>query len=64
MPNPHIQKTEKRIAELEKEIATMNKRMGETDFYTSKDSAQYITKYEKLKKELDVEMEKWEILLN
>lgn len=64
VPNPHIQKTEKRIAELEKEIATMNKRMGETDFYTSKDSAQYITKYEKLKKELDVEMEKWEILLN
>jgi len=64
VPNPHIQKTEKRIAELEKEIAIMNKRMGETDFYTSKDSAQYITKYEKLKKELDVEMEKWEILLN
>lgn len=64
VPNPHIQKTEKRIAELEKEIAIMNKRMGETDFYTSKDSAQYISKYEKLKKELDVEMEKWEILLN
>ncbi len=52
--------SEKRISDLEKEMATMSKRMGETDFYTSKDSAAFISKYEKLKKELETEMEKWE----
>ncbi len=55
-----IKISERRIADLEKEIDTMSKRMGESDFYTSKDSAQYISKYDKLKKELEVEMEKWE----
>ncbi len=55
-----IKVSERRIADLEKEIATMNKRMGESDFYMSKDSAQYIAKYDKLKKELETEMERWE----
>ena len=52
--------SEKKISDLEKEIATMNKRMGESGFYMQSDSAQYISKYEKLKKELETEMEKWE----
>ncbi len=55
-----IKISERRIADLEKEIDTMSKRMGESDFYTSKDSAQYLAKYDKLKKELEIEMEKWE----
>ncbi len=56
-----IQNSEKRISELEKQIALVEKDMAKDDFYQSKDSQKTLDKYSSLKKELDSEIEKWEM---
>ncbi len=56
-----IQNSEKRIADLEKQIAQLEKEMAKDNFYHQKDSQKTIDKYNSLKKELDVEVEKWEM---
>lgn len=56
-----IQNSEKRISELEKQIALVEKDMAKDDFYQNKDSQKILDKYSNLKKELDIEIEKWEM---
>lgn len=56
-----IQNSEKRIAELEKQVAEIEKEMGKDDFYTRADNQKVLDKYNALKKELESEMEKWEL---
>ncbi len=56
-----IQNSEKRISDLEKQIAQLEKEMAKDNFYHQKDSQKTIDKYNSLKKELDVEVEKWEM---
>jgi ATP-binding cassette subfamily F protein 3 len=56
-----IQNSEKRIADLEKQIVQLEKEMAKDNFYHQKDSQKTIDKYNGLKKELDVEVEKWEM---
>lgn len=56
-----IQNSEKRIAELEKQTAEIEKEMAKDNFYTCSDSQKVIDKYNSIKKDLEVEMEKWEL---
>jgi ATP-binding cassette, subfamily F, member 3 len=55
-----VQTAEKRISELESKIAEFEKLMGQPDFYNRPDSSSHTAKYENVKKELALEMEKWE----
>jgi ATP-binding cassette, subfamily F, member 3 len=55
-----LQNAEKRIADLEKQTAELEKEMAKPDFYNRADSQKTLDKYNGLKKELAVEMEKWE----
>ena len=55
-----IQNSEKRIAELEKQVADIEKEMARDNFYTRTDSQKILDKYNGIKKDLEVEMEKWE----
>jgi ATP-binding cassette, subfamily F, member 3 len=57
----NIQNHERRISELETQLATIEKEMGKDNFYTRTDSQQVLNKYNTLKTELDTEMEKWEM---
>ena len=55
-----LQNTEKRIADLEKQVAELEKEMAKPDFYNRSDSQKTLDKYNSLKKDVAVEMEKWE----
>ena len=56
-----IQNSEKRISELEKQVADIEKEMAKDNFYTRTDSQKILDKYNGIKKELEAEMEKWEM---
>ena len=56
-----IQNSEKRIADVEKQIADVEKIMSATDFYTSKDSNKTLSKHADLKRQLETEMNNWEL---
>ena len=58
-----LDKTEKRIADLEREITQVNEKMGKDDFYGSSDYEAITKKYQQLQSTLEVEMEKWETLI-
>ena len=58
-----LDKTEKRIADLEREIKQVNEKMGKDDFYGSSDYEAITKKYQQLQSTLEVEMEKWETLI-
>jgi ATP-binding cassette, subfamily F, member 3 len=55
-----LQNAEKRIEDLEKQTKDLEKLMGAADFYNKPDSQKVLDKYNGLKKELTMEMEKWE----
>ena len=58
-----LDKTEKRIADLEREIKEVNIKMGKDDFYGSSDYESVTKKYQQLQGMLEMEMEKWETLI-
>jgi len=58
-----LDKTEKRIADLEREIKQVNEKMGKDDFYGSSDYEAITKKYQQLQSTLEVELEKWETLI-
>jgi ATP-binding cassette subfamily F protein 3 len=55
-----VQRTEKRISELESVIKTIETKMADADFYTSPDSDAVLKKYQQHKSELDSVMSEWE----
>ncbi len=55
-----VQRTEKRIAELENEQKNIEKKMADPNFYTSPDSQKWLKKYDDVKLELGKVMEEWE----
>ena len=55
-----VQKSEKRIEELEKEIKKIEHSMAETDFFSRPDADQITQKYQQHKNELDGVMQEWE----
>jgi ATP-binding cassette subfamily F protein 3 len=58
-----IEKTEKRINELEAKIKSLHDKMMTDDFYNSPDYQKTTTQYANLQKELEVEMTRWEEML-
>lgn len=58
-----IKNIERKIEGLEDEIAKIEKRMGEDNFYQSEDSSTQLEKYQKLKSDLAGLNEKWEALI-
>jgi ATP-binding cassette, subfamily F, member 3 len=56
-----IQNSEKRISDFEKQVAEIEKEMAKDNFYSRSDSQKVLDKYNGIKKELEVEMEKWEM---
>jgi ATP-binding cassette, subfamily F, member 3 len=56
-----IQNSEKRIADLEKQIADVEKTMAADNFYNSKDAQKTLANHTNLKKQLETEMENWEL---
>ncbi len=56
----HVQKAEKRIAELENEQKNMEAKMGVPDFYNKPESAAVLKKYADLKAELERVYAEWE----
>ena len=59
----NIQNAEKRIADLEKQVADLENEMAKNNFYTRSDNQKVLDKYNTVKKDLTVEMEKWEMAL-
>ncbi|MBU6343578.1 MAG: ATP-binding cassette domain-containing protein, partial [Bacteroidetes bacterium] len=59
----NIQKFEKRIAELEKEIKSIETNMEQPDFYSSPTADSILKKYDALKSELDQAFGNWEMAL-
>ena len=55
-----VKTVERRISELEAQMAVIEKDMGKTDFYNRADSSKVLGQHAKLKQELESEMEKWE----
>lgn len=56
-----ISKSEKNISDLEKKAANLEREMNATDFYTANPNPnQVLANYEKVKKDLEKEMENWE----
>ena len=55
-----VKTVERRISELEAQMAVIEKDMGKTDFYNRADSSKVLGQHTKLKQELESEMEKWE----
>ncbi|MCC6460816.1 MAG: ABC-F family ATP-binding cassette domain-containing protein [Saprospiraceae bacterium] len=55
-----VQRTEKRISELEVEIKTMEAKMAETDFYQKPESQNILKKYNERKAELEQVYAEWE----
>lgn len=58
-----IEKTEKRINELEAKIKSLHDKMMTDDFYNSPDYQKTTTQYTNLQKELEIEMTRWEEML-
>ncbi len=58
-----LDKTEKRIADLEREIKMINDKMSKDDFYGSAEYESVTKKYQQLQENLELEMEKWETLI-
>ncbi|MCC7148047.1 MAG: ABC-F family ATP-binding cassette domain-containing protein [Saprospiraceae bacterium] len=58
-----IEKTEKRINELEAKIKSLHDKMMTDDFYNSPDYQKTTTQYANLQKELEIEMTRWEEML-
>ena len=58
-----LDKTEKRIADLEREIKMVNDKMSADDFYGSNEYEIVTKKYQQLQESLEAEMEKWETLI-
>lgn len=56
-----IQNSEKRIADLEKQVAEVEKTMAADNFYASKDANKTLAKHTDLKKQLETEMNNWEM---
>ena len=56
-----IQNSEKRISDLEKQIADVEKTMTADNFYNSKDAQKTLANHTNLKKQLETEMENWEM---
>ncbi|MDZ7880687.1 MAG: ABC-F family ATP-binding cassette domain-containing protein [Saprospiraceae bacterium] len=56
-----IQNSEKRISDLEKQIAEVEKSMSVDNFYASKDAQKTLARHTDLKKQLETEMENWEM---
>ncbi|MBP6826187.1 MAG: hypothetical protein KA165_06500 [Saprospiraceae bacterium] len=56
-----VQKHEKRIADLEKEIATFEAKMTDPEFYNRPESQATLKKYADLKAELAKVYEEWEL---
>jgi ATP-binding cassette, subfamily F, member 3 len=56
-----IQNSEKRISDLEKQIAEVEKTMSADNFYASKDAQKTLSRHTDLKKQLETEMENWEM---
>jgi ATP-binding cassette, subfamily F, member 3 len=56
-----IQNSEKRISDLEKQIADVEKTMAADSFYASSDAQKILAKHTDLKKQLETEMENWEM---
>lgn len=57
-----ISQSETKIAQFEKEITLLDEQLLNPDFYKSPESNELLAKYNKLKQELDTEMEKWSSL--
>ena len=55
-----INSSEKEIEKLENKIAEMDKIMETLDYSNEKESAKTISEYDAFKKELDVQMKRWE----
>lgn len=58
-----LDKTEKRIADLEREIKQMDTKMSADDFYGSPEYDSITKKYQQLQASLEMEMEKWETMI-
>jgi len=58
-----LEKTEKKINDLEKEIRTLNEKMAREDFYGSPEYNELTERYQKLQQQLEAEMEKWETMI-
>lgn len=58
-----LEKTEKKINDLEKEIRVLNEKMSREDFYGSPEYDQLTERYQKLQQQLEAEMEKWETMI-
>ncbi len=56
----NIKSIEKRIGDLETDIQSLEKEMSSTDFYERKESSKTLDKHARLKKDLEMEMAKWE----
>jgi ATP-binding cassette, subfamily F, member 3 len=56
-----IQNSEKRISDLEKQIAEVEKTMSADSFYASSDAQKTLARHTDLKKQLETEMENWEM---
>ena len=55
-----VQNAERKIEKLEDQIAKMDLKMADAEFYQQPDSDKEIAKYQKLKEDLDKAMEDWE----
>ncbi len=55
----NIIQSENKIAQLEKEIAVLDEQLLDPDFYKSAESNDTLAKYNKLKQDLETEMERW-----
>lgn len=58
----HIGQAETKISALEKEIAKLDEQLLNPDFYKSHESNEMLLNYNRLKQELETEMEKWSSL--
>ena len=55
-----VQRTERRISELEAEMKTLESKMAEPDFYNRKESQEVLKKYNDRKAEMDTVYAEWE----
>lgn len=55
-----LSNAEKKIEQLEEQIAHLEDRMAKPDFYNAPDAEKEMNRYGSLKEELDIEMERWE----
>jgi ATP-binding cassette subfamily F protein 3 len=58
--NNQVKKAEEQIEKLEAELKEMDQKIAVLDYSDEENSAKLLSKYEEKKKQIDIEMEKWE----